>query len=124
MRSPMLGLRTLIYKVHDLDKAKAWYTEAFQVAPYFDQPFYVGFNVGGFELGLDPDGFMVQNNFSNATAYWGVEHIHQEFERLIGLGAQAITEPANVGGEIMVATVADPWGNLIGLIYNPEFKIE
>ncbi len=120
----MLGLRTLIYKVNDLDKAKAWYAEAFQISPYFDQPFYVGFNVGGFELGLDPDGSREQNSFSNATAYWGVEHIQQEFERLIGLGAQSITAPENVGGEIVVATVVDPWGNLIGLIYNPEFKTE
>ena len=45
------GLRTVIYRVPDLAKAKAWYTEAFGVAPYFDEPFYVGFQIGGFELG-------------------------------------------------------------------------
>ena len=50
----MLGLRTTIYQVPDLAAAKAWYTKAFAKAPYFDEPFYVGFNIGGFELGLLP----------------------------------------------------------------------
>ena len=49
------GLGTVIYRVTDLDRAKAWYARAFQQAPYFDQPFYVGFSIGGSELGLDPD---------------------------------------------------------------------
>ena len=50
-----LGLRTVVYHVPDLARAKAWYEAAFEVKPYFDEPFYVGFNIGGFELGLDPD---------------------------------------------------------------------
>ncbi len=49
------GLRTVIYAASDLQKAKEWYTQALGKEPYFDQPFYVGFNVGGYELGLDPD---------------------------------------------------------------------
>ena len=49
------GLATVIYHVPDLDRAKLWYAAAFQQQPYFDQPFYVGFNVGGYELGLDPN---------------------------------------------------------------------
>ena len=49
------GLRTVIYHVSDLDRAKAWYSSALGIEPYFDQPYYVGFNIGGFELGLDPD---------------------------------------------------------------------
>ena len=49
------GLATVIYPVTDLDRAKAWYAKAFGQAPYFDQPFYVGFNIAGYELGLDPN---------------------------------------------------------------------
>jgi catechol 2,3-dioxygenase-like lactoylglutathione lyase family enzyme len=49
-----LGLRTAIYRVGDITKAKDWYTSVLGFGPYFDQPFYVGFNVGGFELGLQP----------------------------------------------------------------------
>ena len=48
----MLGLRTTIYKVADVKAATKWYAEAFRTAPYFDEPFYVGFNIAGYELGL------------------------------------------------------------------------
>jgi catechol 2,3-dioxygenase-like lactoylglutathione lyase family enzyme len=50
------GLRTVIYHVDDIAKAKKCYSDVLGIKPYFDQPFYVGFNVGGFELGLDPNG--------------------------------------------------------------------
>ncbi|MFM7485919.1 MAG: VOC family protein [Cytophagales bacterium] len=119
----MLGLRTLIYKVPDLAKAKDWYTKAFNTKPYFDEPFYVGFNVGGYELGLDPDETDITKG-DTAVTYWGVEDIEKEFARLIQLGAKEHTKPTNVGGEIMVATLKDTWGNVIGLIYNPHFKAQ
>jgi catechol 2,3-dioxygenase-like lactoylglutathione lyase family enzyme len=48
-------MRTVVYHVDDLTKAKEWYADLLGVEPYFDEPFYVGFNVGGYELGLDPD---------------------------------------------------------------------
>ena len=55
MSASVLGLRTTIYKVGDIGAAKEWYAKAFQVTPYFDEPFYVGFNVAGYELGLMED---------------------------------------------------------------------
>lgn len=116
----MLGLRTTIYKVPDLLKAKEWYAGAFQVEPYFDEPFYVGFSVQGYELGLLPE--EVEKG-ENILTYWGVEDIQAEFDRFMALGARTHEEPTNVGGELMVASVIDPWGNIIGLIYNPYFKL-
>lgn len=118
-----LGLRTTIYKVGDLDRAKQWYARAFQVEPYFDEPFYVGFNVAGYELGLMKDDAPANVKTSNVLSYWGVEDIQRAVRRLIELGATEDTEPTNVGGEIVVASVKDPWGNVIGLIYNPEFHL-
>lgn len=119
----LLGLRTVIYHVPDLAKAKAWYSGAFGVAPYFDEPFYVGFQIGGFELGLDPDvsGVIVGNN---AVAYWGVPEIEKVYARLLDRGAAPRDAVTDVGGDIKVAAVADPFGNVIGLIQNPHFKIE
>ena len=73
MSPPFLGLRTTVYPVTDLEKAKAWYSKLLGVAPYFDEPFYVGFNVGGFELGLDPDTSELKPGAGGAVAYWGVE---------------------------------------------------
>lgn len=120
----MLGLRTAIYLVEDLAKAKAWYSKAFKTEPYFDEPFYVGFNIGGYELGLMPNEHPEKPKSDNVLTYWGVEDIVSEYNRLISLGATKHEAPANVGGELMVATDIDPWGNVVGLIFNPEFKLK
>ena len=122
MKTTILGLRTTIYKVPDIQKAKAWYTKAFQTQPYFDEVFYVGFNIGGYELGLLPEDKPSDSKTENVLSYWGVDNIEKEFQRFIALGATAYENPINVGGEIVVASVKDPWGNVIGIIYNPEFK--
>lgn len=118
-----LGLRTVIYHVPDLDRAKAWYTAAFGVTPYFDEPFYVGFNVGGYELGLHPGMERVQVG-NNAVAYWGVPDIEAAYRRLIEHGAEPRDPVQDVGGDIKVGTVADPFGNVIGVIENPHFALK
>jgi predicted enzyme related to lactoylglutathione lyase len=118
-----LGLRTVIYHVDDLDQAKAWYSSVLGFAPYFDQPFYVGFNIGGFELGLDPDMSGVSKGY-NEVAYWGTTDAEAELRRLIELGANEYKNVEDVGGGIRVATVIDPFGNPLGIIENPNFKID
>jgi len=118
----MLGLRTTAYKVSDLSKAKAWYTKAFGVEPYFDEPFYVGFNIQGYELGLLPEEGVTKKG-DNVMSYWGVNDIQKAYKHLMDLGATTHEEPTNVGGELMVASVLDPWQNVIGIIYNPYFKL-
>lgn len=119
----ILGLRTVIYHVSDLPRAKAWYARAFGLEPYFDEPFYVGFNVGGFELGLDPDASVAAPGRGGAVPYWGVPDAAQAVADFAAAGA-TIEEPVKeVGGGIRVATVADPFGNLIGLIENPHFAL-
>lgn len=119
------GLRTVIYHVSDLDKAKAWYSEVVGKAPYFDQPFYIGFNVGGFELGLDPAAPPSTTPAeSSAVAYWGVSDIGAAVARLIELGAHERSAIEAVGDGIRVAVVTDPFGNAVGVIENPHFAIE
>lgn len=114
-----LGLRTVIYAAPDLARAKEWYSKAFGVDPYFDEPFYVGFNVGGYELGLDPN---AQNaGPGGTTAWWGVEDMDAAMNHLASIGAKVATEPNEVGGGIKVASVLDPFGNHVGIIENPHF---
>lgn len=117
------GLRTLIYNVDDLDRAKEWYTTVLGHGPYFDEPFYVGFNVGGFELGLDPDMSGVTKGTSQ-TGYWGVENIEEVFERIKATGAEVVSDIRNVGGDIKVASFKDPSGNVFAVIENPHFNID
>ena len=116
------GLRTAIYHVRDLQKAKEWYSGVLGFGPYFDEPFYVGFDVGGYELGLDPDSEGV-TGAGGVVAYWGVEDAAAAYERVLTLGAQIHSEPREVGGGIIVAAVKDPWGNVFGIIQNPHFKV-
>ncbi len=123
MKSKILGLRTTIYKVSDLTAAKEWYSEAFDTQPYFDEPFYTGFEIGGYELGLQPDENTLTEKADSVLTYWGVEDINGEYDRLLASGAREHEQPQHVGGDIVVASVKDPWGNVIGLIYNPHFKV-
>jgi len=119
-----LGLRTAAYHVGDLDKAKEWYSKVLGIQPYFDQPFYVGFNVAGYELGLQPTETSSQEKADGSVPYWGVENAEASFQRLLELGATAHEAVQDVGEGIKVATVKDPFGNLFGIIENPHFKIQ
>ena len=114
----ILGLRTAIHPVADLAAAKAWYAEVIGQAPYFDEPFYVGFSVGGFELGLVPDG---TPGTAGPQPLWGVANASDAFARLVELGARPLDAVADVGGGIRVAAVVDPFGNRLGIIENPHF---
>ncbi|PKQ63961.1 glyoxalase/bleomycin resistance/extradiol dioxygenase family protein [Labilibaculum filiforme] len=124
MKKHFLGLRTTIYKTTDLTKAKTWYSKAFNTAPYFDEDFYVGFSIAGYELGLLPESEPSSPKTDNILSYWGVKDINKAFSHLLNAGAAIHEKPTNVGGEIWVASVIDPWGNVIGIIYNPTFKLD
>ena len=118
------GLRTAIYYVGNLDRAKERYGLVLGIRPYFDEPFYVSFNVGGFELGLQPDGPNVPCASTGVIAYWGVDDANAAVGRLLELGATEHSGVQDVGDDIRVATVLDPYGNVLGIIENPHFSIE
>ena len=117
-----LGLYTAIYKAPDLALAKVWYAAAFGVEPYFDEPFYVGFNIGGCELGLDPDSGSGHAGPGGVVAYWGVPDIEAAVRHMVQTGGSLSIPVQEVGEGIRVAVIADPFGNTIGLIENPHFK--
>jgi catechol 2,3-dioxygenase-like lactoylglutathione lyase family enzyme len=112
-----LGLRTLIVPAPDLDASKRWYAELLGREPYFDQPFYVGFNVGGYELGLDPNA-PIQ---AGPVTYWGVADADAGLAWLLDHGATARSEVTDVGDGIRVATAIGPDGIVLGIIENPHF---
>jgi predicted enzyme related to lactoylglutathione lyase len=118
------GLRTVIYHVEDLGRAKGWYTEVLGKEPYFDEPFYVGFDVGGFELGLLPDDGGASRSGTGVIAYWGVDDADAALARLLELGAGERGGVQDVGDDIRMATVLDPFGNVFGVIENPRFSLE
>lgn len=118
-----LGLRLAVYSAKDLAKAKAWYASVLGVQPYFDQPFYVGFNIHGYELGLVPEPQAAADRAAAGIAYWGVPDARAAYQRLLDLGATPREEIQDVGGGILAGTVHDPFGNVLGVIENPHFKV-
>ncbi len=110
------SLRTCIYQVYDLALAKEFYSQALGKDPYFDEPFYVGFEVDGHELGLDPDVSRRPPGGSGVIGYWRVEDINAAWQHLTTIGATSIELPHSVGVDLQVSILADPFGNYIGLI--------
>lgn len=118
MAASLEGLRTVIYPSPDLDAAKAWWTGFLGIDPYFDEPFYVGYSVGGYELGLLPNA----DPLDGVLTYWGVEDVPAAVAAAIADGATEHTPAADVGEGIVTATVRTPSGAILGLIYNPHFS--
>ena len=116
------GLRTAKYSAPDLAAAKAWYSDAFGVAPYFDEPFYVGFNIGGFEFGIVPDSTAKGERAEAGVAYWGVADAAQSYARLLKKGANEFEPLQDVGGGVKIGAVRDPFGNILGVVENPAFR--
>jgi predicted enzyme related to lactoylglutathione lyase len=119
MSNEFYGLRTAKYTAQDLAAAKKWYIDVLGEIPYFDQPFYVGFNVGGFELGITPDTVPAAQS---ATVYWGVADAAKSYARLISKGATDFEPVQDVGGGVKIGAVRDPFGNILGVVENPEFR--
>jgi len=115
------GLRTVVYPAPQLAEATAWYSQVLGQPPYFNEPFYVGFNVGGFELGLDPHA--PTGSPAGPVTYWGVPNAAEAYARLLALGATVHEAVQEVGSGIKVGTVLDPFGNVLGVIENPHFKL-
>jgi predicted enzyme related to lactoylglutathione lyase len=112
------GVRTVIYHVGDLAAARQWYVRLLRQEPYFDQPFYVGFQVGSYELGLDPDTTAARPGVGGTVAYWNVADVDAALTRAIDLGATVHESVQEVGGGIRTAAIVDPFGNVVGFIDN------
>jgi predicted enzyme related to lactoylglutathione lyase len=108
------GLKTIVYPVKDPAKAKALFAGLLGAEPYMDQPYYVGFNVAGQEIGLDPNGHA--QGLTGPVPYWHVENIQASLKRLQEGGAKLQQDATDVGEGKLVARVTDADGNLIGLI--------
>ncbi len=108
------GLTTIIYPIKDLAKAKTLYTTLLGVPPVMDEPYYVGYKVGGQDIGLDPNGHA--QGMTGPLGYYPVDDIRASLAALLDAGAETLQEVKDVGGGKLVASVKDADGNGIGLI--------
>ena len=98
----------VVFPASDLEAAKTFYSAFLGVEPYADSPYYVGYKVGELEIGLDPRGQQV-------ISYIDTEDIEASIKELVAAGAEAQGDPKDVGGGLLVATVKDVSGNVLGL---------
>lgn len=114
------GLRSAIYPVADPQAAAAWYEALLDTPPYFTSEQYVGFEVGGFELGLLQAG---SNSTLGVRTMWGVADIEASLGRLVERGGKVLSPVTSVGDGIKTADIEDPFGNRLGIIENSHFDI-
>ncbi len=103
----------IIYTTTDLETAKAIHRALLGVEPHTDQPYYVGFNVDGVEIGLTPRS---PDSRTVPVAHIRVPDLRAALAELQGAGAVLVDEPQDVGGGTVVATVSDPDGTVLGLV--------
>ena len=119
------GVRTIIYPVKEVARAKTLFRKLLGVEPYVDQSYYVGFRVGDQEIGLVQESLATRQwNVPNdhkvgMTAFYHVENIKQSLQSLMDVGAQIQLDIKDVGGGKLTAIVRDADGNIIGLIQSP-----
>ena len=108
------GLRGIVYKVSDIEKAKNWYSKVFNTKPILDTPFAMLFSVGDSIFALSPATNTTIKSDDSIIAYWEVNDIDSQYKRLLQLGATVHTEITIVLNSKR-ATVIDPFGNVMGI---------
>jgi len=125
------GLTTISFWADDLAAAKKWYTELLGIDPYFVRPEsgppgYIEFRIGDYqhELGLidskyAPEG--LATGPAGAVVYWHVDNVNVTLERLLSMGAKQLEALQDRGEGFITASVVDPFGNILGIMYNPHY---
>lgn len=119
------GFATVSYYAEDLAAASAWYAEVLGIDPYFDRPGYVEFRVGDSEdeLGIIDAAYRPQQPAGPAgeVIHWHVDDVHAAHQRLLALGATAYQQPTEHGPGFVTASVVDPFGNILGIMFNRHY---
>jgi predicted enzyme related to lactoylglutathione lyase len=125
------GLTTVSFFADDIPAARDWYTELLGIEPYFTRPVegppaYVEFRLGDYqhELGIVDSRFAPHDRSGQAggaVVYWHVDDVHAAFERLLSLGATVHAKPVERGPGFVTASVVDPFGNILGVMYNKHY---
>ena len=121
------GLTTVSYYAADLPAASRWYTEFLGIEPYFNEkPGYVEFRLGDYqhELGIIDRRFAPNPSADGpggAIVYWHVDDVRAALDRLLALGARPYEEMVERGPGFVTASVVDPFGNILGVMYNQHF---
>ena len=130
-RNSLRGLTTAVYHADDHEAAKRWYAELLGVEPYLSRPEYAEFRFGDYqhELGLLNSRFLADLGGEAPQAagpagvivYWHVDDVEAVLARLMAIGAKPHQPPRDFGEGFVGASVIDPFGNILGIMYNPHY---
>lgn len=112
----MKDVSLIVYPAADLTAAKRFFTELTGTEPYADSPHYVGYKSGDMEIGLAPSG----NKSDGALAYWTVSDIEASVKALVAAGGTVAQDVTDVGYGLLVASVKDSNGSIVGLRQPPK----
>jgi predicted enzyme related to lactoylglutathione lyase len=120
------GFATVSFFAADHEAAKKWYTSFLGIPPYFEVPGYAEFRVGDYqhELGLIDASYKpagASGNTGGAMIYWHVDDVNATLDTLLGLGATLFEKVTDRGHGFVTASVLDPFGNILGIMYNPHY---
>lgn len=120
------GVATISFYAADHEAAKQWYTQLLGMAPYFDVPGYAEFRIGDYqhELGIIDSRYAppgATNGPAGAVLYWHTDDLKGTLDRLIALGATEYQPITERGHGFVTASVTDPFGNILGIMYNPHY---
>lgn len=122
------GFCTISFFAADHEAAKKWYSELLGIAPYFERPGYAEFRIGDYthELGIidsryAPKGSTPAPAGAGAIMYWHVDDINSTFEKLLSMGAKEYEPVRERGPGFVTASVVDPFGNILGIMYNKHY---
>ena len=105
---------TIVIPVEDLAAATAFYTTAFGVEPHTDTPYYVGFNLDGQEIGINPNGD--KDRMTGPVVYWSTDDLAAKVAEVEAAGGTVVRPVTQVGGGTSLALMTDPAGNQVGFI--------
>lgn len=127
MKQNLRGVATVNYFAADHIAAKKWYTDFLGIKPYFERPGYVEFRLGDYqhELGIIDSKYVPGTESTNGRAgvvvYWHVDDVDAVLEKAVSMGAKQLEAPQDRGRGFVTATVVDPFGNILGIMYNPYY---
>lgn len=125
------GPATLNLYAADMPAAIAWYTELLEGPPYFLRPeagptAYAEWRIGDLEteVGIIDAAYAPYPTGTPAglVVNWAVDDVDDAYARLLALGATSIDPPTARGEDFVTATVADPFGNVLGVMTNPHYR--
>lgn len=128
MTTSLRGLTTVTFFADDLEQAKAWYSQVFEIEPYFARgDAYLEWRVGDYqhEFGVLDSKYAphaLTGQPSGAIVYWAVDDVEAAYARLLALGASPHDKPTERGPGYVTASVLDPFGNVLGVMFNQHYK--